>query len=177
MGFVIGAAVAAVVTYAIVKRRRYRRFWRHGGFHHHHFGHPFGHHDDGEGPLFARGYRKRGRFLFGLFRRLDVSPGQEKALIEMAERIREHMDETLPELRAARNEVAAALGSEVLDQSAIDAAFARSKELADKLARELREAIASVHGMLDPEQRRLLAAWIADGSFGARFHRPHAHGC
>jgi hypothetical protein len=174
MGFFWGAVTVAVIGYAVMKRRRYRRFWRYGGVHHRY---DRDHHDDGFGPSFARGYRKRGRFLFGLFRRLDVSPGQEKALIEMAERIRGHMDETLPELRAARKEVAAALGSDVLDQSVVDAAFARSAELAEKLSRELREAISSVHGLLDGEQRRLLAAWLADGSFGARFHRPYAHAC
>jgi Spy/CpxP family protein refolding chaperone len=171
MGFFWGAVTVAVIAYAVTKRRRYRRFWQYGGFHHH------PRYDDDFGPHFARGYRKRGRFLFGLFRRLDVSPGQEKALIEMAERIREHMDDTLPELRAARKEVAAALGSEVLDQSAVDAAFARSAELAEKLSRELREAIGSVHQLLDAEQRRVLAAWIADGSFGTRFGRSHAYGC
>jgi Spy/CpxP family protein refolding chaperone len=171
MGFFWGAATVAAIAYVVARKRRYRHFFQHG-FHHHH-------REDHEdyGSYFARGYKRRGRFLFGLFRRLDVSPGQEKALIEMAERIRGHMDETLPELRAARKAVAAALGSDVLDQSAIDAAFARSFELAEKLSRELREAIASAHGLLDAEQRRVLAAWLADGSFGARFRRPYAHGC
>lgn len=172
MGFVFGAVVAAAVTYIIVKRRRYRRFWRHGGFHHDGF-EGF----EGRRGHHGRGYRRRGRFMFGLFRRLDVSPGQEKALIDMVERVRERMDEALPELRNARKEVAAALGSEVLDRSALDAAFARSGELAEKLSRELREAISSAHELLDPEQRRLLAAWLADGSFGARFHRPYGYGC
>jgi Spy/CpxP family protein refolding chaperone len=175
MGFVFGAVVAAAVTYAIVKRRRYHRFWRHGGFYHH----PFGPWDgfDGYGSHHGRSQRRRGRFLFGLFRRLDVSPGQEKALIDMVERVRERMDEALPELQSARKDVAAALDSEVLDRSAIDAAFARSAELAEKLSRELREALSSAHELLDPEQRRLLAQWLADGSFGARFRRPYGYGC
>lgn len=176
MGFVFGAVAAAAVAYVIVRKRRYR-FWRFGGFHRHHYDrHDFDPHDY-ERPSFARGYRRRGRFMFGLFRRLDASPGQEKALIELVERLRERMDEALPELRAARKEVAAALGSEVLDTSVLDAAFQRSAELADKLGRELREAIQRAHELLDPEQRRLLAAWLADGSFGARFRYPYAHGC
>jgi hypothetical protein len=173
MGFVLGAVIAAAVTYAVVKRRRYHRFGGCGGFHHHYFGH----HDGYEGydrPPSARGFRRRSRFMFGLFRRLDVSPGQEKALIEMVERMRERVDETLPELNDARKQVAAALDSEVLDQPALDAAFARSSELAEKLARELREAIARAHGLLDPEQRRMLAHSLASGWFG-RFRRPFAH--
>jgi Spy/CpxP family protein refolding chaperone len=174
MGFVFGAVVAAAVTYAIVKRRHYRRFWGHG-YPHHYFGHHEGFEDYGWQR--GRGRRRRGRFMFGLLRRLDVSPGQEKALIDMVERLRERMVEALPELQSARKNVAAALGSEVLDRSAIDAAFARSAELAEKLSRELREAITSAHELLDPEQRRLLAEWVADGSFGARFRRPYGYGC
>lgn len=173
MGFFWGAATVALIMFVVAKRRRHYRFWHHEGFHHHHR-HHFG---DEFGPRAGRSSRRRGRFLFGLFRRLDVSPGQEKALIDMAERIREHMDDTLPELRAARKEVAAALGSDVLDQGAVDAAFARSAELAEKLSRELRESVARVHELLDPEQRRVLASWLADGSFGSRFSRSYSYGC
>ena len=176
MGFVLGAVVAAAITYVVVKKRHYRRFGGCGGFGHHSFGHHYGHHRY-DGPPFGRhSSRRRGRFMFGLFRRLDASPGQEKALIEMVERIRERVDEALPELNEARKQVAAALDSEVLDQPALDAAFARSSELAEKLARELRETIASAHGLLDPEQRRMVAEWLAGGWFGARFRRPWAHG-
>lgn len=176
MGFVLGAVVAAAVTYAVVKRRHYRRFRHYGGFHYPSFGSHEAH-DGYERPSFTRAHRRRGRTLFGLFRRLDVSPGQEKALSEMVERIRERLDDALPELRDARKQVAAALDAEVLDQPALDAAFARSGELAEKLSRELRDAIASAHGLLDPEQRRILAAWLAEGWFGSRFRRPIAHGC
>ncbi len=176
MGFVLGAVIAAAVTYVVVKKRHYRRFGGCGGFHRHHWGSHDGYdgHDSYDRPPSARGFRQRGRFLWGMFRRLDVSPGQEKALIEMVERMRERVDEALPELNEARKQVAAALDGEVLDQPALDAAFARSSELAEKLARELREMIASAHGLLDPEQRRLLAKWLADGWFG-RFRRPFAH--
>jgi len=172
MGFVLGAVIAAAITYAVVKKRHYRRFGHCGGFHRNHWDGYVGY----DRPPSARGFRRRGRFMFGLFRRLDVSPGQEKALIEMVERIREQVDEALPELNDARKQVAAALDSEVLDQPALDAAFARSGELAEKLARELRESIASAHGLLDPEQRRMVAQWLASGWFGGRFRRPWAHG-
>ena len=175
MGFVLGAVVAAAITYVVVKKRHYRRFGGCGGFHHDRWGR-HGDYDHYDRPFGRGGFRQRGRFMFGLFRRLDVSPGQEKALIEMVERIRERVDEALPELNDARKQVAAALDSEVLDQPALDAAFARSSELAEKLARELREMIASAHGLLDPEQRRMVAEWLAAGWFGARFRRPWAHG-
>jgi len=173
MGFIWGAVAAVAVTFVVMRRRRYRRFFRYAGFHHHHHRHD----QDDYGVLFARGYRRRGRFLFGLFRKLDASPGQEKALIDLAERLREHMDQALPELRAARKEVAAAVGSELFDAGTLDAVFQQSAQLAEKLGHELREALHRVHELLDPEQRRLLAEWIADGSFGARFHRPYAHAC
>ena len=108
---------------------------------------------------------------------LDASPGQEKALTDLAERLRTQLDETLPELRAARKELAGALGSDVLDGAALDAAFQRSTALAEKLGKELRAALSSVHELLDPEQRRHARGVDRGRLLRARFRGPFAHGC
>jgi hypothetical protein len=177
LGLFIGT-LCLFALLATLRRRRYAYFMGYGP-------HPFwGHgpracgrsrsYHDLERDWGFRGRRERGRrvFMYDMFRRLDTTPGQEKEIVRLVEGARQRVGETLHELAGARHELAAALGSEVLDGAALDAAFRRGGELFANLGGELQRALSGIHEALDPEQRRQLAELIADGSFGARFSRP-----
>jgi hypothetical protein len=121
---------------------------------------------------FAR-RRGRGRLLFGLFRRLDASPGQEKAISKLVEQISAKLGDARGEFMATRRDLAAALEAEVLDGAALDAVFLRNTELFVKLSRELQTALVGVHEALDGDQRKLLAELLAYGFSGRPGYSTH----
>jgi uncharacterized membrane protein len=77
------------------------------------------------------------------------------------------------ELAAARKELAQALGGDVLDQNALNAALARVEGLFGKARVELNQALTDVHSALDGRQRKALAELIADGFPNAAFGHGH----
>jgi Spy/CpxP family protein refolding chaperone len=175
VGLIFGT-LCLIALVATVRRRRYARFfyghapfW--GGPWHDGFGHGYGR------GSFRRARGRRGLF-YGLFQRLDTTPGQEKAIVDLVDGVRERLSEAAAELGATRRELAAALGGELLDPAALDAAFQRANALFARLSKDAQAALAGIHEALDPEQRRQLAELLADGSFGPRFHGPHrAYAC
>jgi Spy/CpxP family protein refolding chaperone len=181
LGLIFGT-LCLIALIATLRRRRYARFmdygvgpfwggapfrdgWGDG------FGFGFGH---GPGRFRPRGRR---RLLYGLFRRLDTTPGQEKAIVDLMNGVRERLSEARAELVAARRELAAALGGEVLDPAALEVAFRRGNEQFARLSREVQAALAGVHEALDPEQRQQLAELLADGSLNPRLYGAHAYAC
>jgi uncharacterized membrane protein len=68
----------------------------------------------------------------------------------------------------ARKELAAAVGRDVIDGAALDAAVARHKAVLEKLGPELTQTLISVHEVLDGAQRKQLAELIAEGHRGLR---------
>jgi Spy/CpxP family protein refolding chaperone len=177
LGLILGT-LCLIALIATLRRRRYARFMYYGvgPF----WGAPFrdGWDDGfGHGSRHFRRPRGRRRLLYGLFRRLDTTPGQEKAIVDLMNGVREHLSEARAELVAARRELAAALGGEVLDAAALEAAFRRGNEQFTRLSRDLQTALAGVHEALDPEQRRQLAELLADGSLNPRLYGAHAYAC
>lgn len=134
----------------------------------------------GYGPIFHRfdPYRPRGRarYLYGLFRRLDTTPGQEKAIVGVMNGLFDRLGASRGELVAARKDLAAALAGDELDVAAFDEVFLRGNEWFAKLSHELQSALIQVHETLAPEQRKQLAELLADGSFDLHFHR-HVRAC
>jgi hypothetical protein len=124
---------------------------------------------DDEPRSFRR--RGRGRLLSGLFRRLDTTPGQEKALRELVDGLGGSLGDARSELMASRRDLAAAFSGEAIDQGALDRAFQRNTELLTKLSAELKAALASAHQALDSEQRKYLAELISQGPFRGPFGR------
>jgi hypothetical protein len=164
---------------ATLRRRRFARFafaqgfhgYGHGPFgwrghgHGHGYGYDHGHGHGGYGMRGSgRGHRAR-RFLFEL---LDTTPGQEKVITQAADNVLAGMDGAGDELQAARKDLAAAIGGDVLDEAALRAAFDRGLAVAQKLATELTQVLPAVHGALDGEQRKRLAEAIAEGRRGLR---------
>jgi hypothetical protein len=126
-------------------------------------GYGHGHHGyGGHGP--GRGRRAR-RFVFEV---LDTTPGQEKVIMQAADNVLDAMDGAGDELLAARKDLAAAIGGDVLDEAALRAAFDRALAVAQKAATELTQVLPAVHGALDGQQRKRLAELIVEGRRGLR---------
>ncbi|MBX3251406.1 MAG: periplasmic heavy metal sensor [Myxococcales bacterium] len=161
-GFVVGfACLIGFVT--VLRRGRRARFsgpWggchRARGHHHHH------HHRGG------RGWRGRGphAWLYGLFERLDTSPGQEKV-------IRHALDDVLNEawglrgdLRALGDAARSSVAAPSFDESALDAVFAEQDEKLARLRVSAKDALRQIHEALDEEQRAELARLLGGRSLG-----------
>jgi uncharacterized membrane protein len=104
--------------------------------------------------------------LYGLFHRLDTSPGQEKAIRAAVEELRDSVSAFAPELRASRTEVANALRGDVFDAGALEGALDGHMAEARSLGSAVTTALAKIHEALDPDQRRRLARLVESGPHG-----------
>jgi Spy/CpxP family protein refolding chaperone len=180
LGLFVGT-VCLIALMATLRARRYAHFMPAGGWYGHGCGarhYRFGHRSPVAGYWLHEAHgTRRGRFLFDLFRRLDATPGQEKAILKVAEEFRARLHASQRELDVARRDLAVALGGDELDNDAFDAAFLRNTELFVRFSREVQEALVSVHQTLDPAQRRVLSELVADGSFGPCLYGAHPYSC
>jgi uncharacterized membrane protein len=101
--------------------------------------------------------------LYGLFHRLDTSPGQEKAIRAAVEELRDTVSGFSPELRASRTELANAMRGEVFDARALEGALDGHMVELRSLGSAVTTTLAKVHEALDPDQRRRLARMIESG--------------
>jgi uncharacterized membrane protein len=99
---------------------------------------------------------------------LDTTPGQEKVIAQAADNVLDAMDGAGDELQAARKDLAAAIGGDVLDEAALRAALDRALAVAQKATTELTQVLPAVHAALDGQQRKRLAELIAEGRRGLR---------
>lgn len=180
-GLFIGT-LCLIALIATLRARRYARFMpaMGGAYYDCGYGRGYGHYlarRTFERSYWSHDAPRRGRFLFDLFRRLDATPGQEKAILKVAEEIQARVNESRRELETARRDLAAALGGDELDSTAFDAAFLRNTELFVRLSREVQSALINVQQTLDPAQRKVLAELIADGSFGPCLYGAHPYSC
>jgi Spy/CpxP family protein refolding chaperone len=148
-GFFVGT-LCAIGFVAVLRRRSWGGYGRWG----HHHRHGWGHHGPGRWGGFG---------LYGLFHRLDTSPGQEKAIRAAVEELRESLSAFTPELRASRSEVANALRGEVFDARALEGALDGHMVELRSLGSAVATTMAKVHEALDPDQRRRLARMIESG--------------
>lgn len=159
-----------IALIATLRRRRFAHYafahrygYGHGPFGWHGHGHGYGH---GYGGRYAPGRGHRARRL--LFEVLDTTPGQEKVIAQAADNVLDAMDGAGDELQAARKELAAAIGGDVLDEAALRAALDRALGVAQKATTELTQVLPAVHAALDGQQRKRLAELIAEGRRGLR---------
>ena len=173
-GFIIGT----LCLIGLFWTWRAARYGYGGPFSYHRYAHGYGHgfgygrYGGGCSPRGGRRDRRR-RAVRWLFDELDTTPGQEKAILRTLEVWQEHMVDQRGELSEARRELAQALGGDVLDQSALDAAWKRVNTVAERARAELSSALQEVHAALDGRQRKLLAETIADFR-GSRFGYRHS---
>lgn len=187
MHLAIGLGVIGLI---LARRHRHRRHFFHGfrGSHGCHGGsHAYGFGPDGapgeEGHEYERGGWRSRRWGFGrgrarrfmlhrLFRELDASPAQERAILAELEALETRVRAAGELLREGRPELAAALGSPQLDEEALKAVTSRL----DGASAEVRDAgvgaLRAVHALLDDKQRRRLAElldrrswWRGDGMY------------
>jgi Heavy-metal resistance len=125
------------------------------------WGGPFGGHYGGYGRRHHAPFRRRGRVLDPLFRELDASPGQERVMAELAEKLRGAFSGAHGAAGDLRRELAALFDAPTLDEARLADVIARGHTLVHGLGDELRTALATLHGSLDPEQRRVLAQLLA----------------
>lgn len=115
-------------------------------------GGPWGHRGRGGRRHLARRFMLR-----RLFRELDASPAQERAIIAELEQLEARVHTAGELLREGKAELAQAMGSPELDEEALKAVTSRM----DTAAADLREAgvgaLRAVHALLDDGQRRRLA--------------------
>ena len=169
LGIIFGT-LCLVALVSTVRRRHDGHFaygpaW-HEGFH--------DAHEFASVPRLHRRWRGRRNWLRALFTRLDTTPGQEKAVVALLEAARERARASRGVLRDARREVAALLGSDVLDREALEAAMVRPGQVADELQQEVVTLLAAVHELLDDRQRRVLGELLAHGSL---LREPYLGGC
>lgn len=175
IGFVIGT-ICLVMLVSTVRRRHAYHAFAHGGW-----GDPFGtgHGPRGRYPGFpppwAFGGGVRG-MLRGLFHRLETTPGQEKAIVEEANRLRDAVRDGTKELRESRDDVARAIGGDVFDEAALAAAYAKHDAAMARVREAGSAALARLHEVLDAEQRKTLAETVGHGFFARRWGGPYRGG-
>ncbi|MEY4509119.1 MAG: hypothetical protein RLZZ450_1241 [Pseudomonadota bacterium] len=182
VGLIVGAVCAAGL-FAALRRRHYYRYGF-GGWGRHDLRASERWGDDYErgfsrfrdGPC-GGGFRRHGRrggprrLLRGLFARLDTTPGQEKAIANSLYEAGERMRELRGGLRLNKRELAALIGSDVLDVTALEALLAQYQTAFDRVRSEVVTTVSTIHEALDTEQRRELSELLADGSLSSVFRR------
>jgi Heavy-metal resistance len=166
-GFMIGALVVTGL-FAFKRHRRrmlggmfYGPQFACGGMGTGPWGGPFGRHYGGHGGFYRAPFRRRGRVLDPLFRELDASPGQERVMAELAEKLRGAFSGAHGAASDLRRELAALFDAPALDEARLADVITRGQTLVHGLGDELRTALTTLHGSLDPEQRRVLAQLLA----------------
>jgi Spy/CpxP family protein refolding chaperone len=188
LGLIVGTLCLGGVFVAL-RRRHYYRYGFGGGWGGGRFGRGGGWREDwgddyerGFSPLRGGacgggGFRRQRRhggprhLLRALFARLDTTPGQEKAIANSLYETGERLRELRGGLRGTKRELAALIGSDVLDVAALEALLGQHQTTFDRARGELVKTIATIHEVLDTEQRRELSELLADGSLGSVFGR------
>jgi hypothetical protein len=148
IGIVVGTAVA-IGLFSMARRAR-RRMYGYG------YGHGYaggcGGHAGGRGRGFGRG-----RWLTRwLFERLDTTPGQEKVIMSALEELRENRAALREELEQTRGDIARVVRGGLVDDSALEEAFARHDRLLARLRVSFVEAARKATEALDEGQRKAL---------------------
>lgn len=166
LGFLIGTA-------CLIGLVKVARAGRCGGGHHGHGGHGChrgggGHGWHGGGRGWGGGWGARGGsfWLRGLFERLDTSPGQEKVIKQSVEDLFDATRGMRSELEQSRRDLASALRSGVIDETAMGELFARHDEKLREVRKTIVGSLASVNDALDEEQRKRLADLLERGLGG-----------
>ena len=127
--------------------RAHRHCHRHGAYGHG----PFG---DGD---FGRPRRRARWMLHALFRKLDATPAQERAIVAETDKLSERVHAAKASIHDARGDLAAALRGPVLDDAALGAVLGRIDAALGEVRAAMIDALRGVHGLLDDRQRGQVA--------------------
>lgn len=103
------------------------------------------------------------RFFHRVLERLDTTPGQEKAIRNALQRLKQQAWDLRDEVKQTRADIAAALRAPELDKALLDRVFVKHDEALEKLRASTMLAAEQVHDTLDEQQRRKLADLIESG--------------
>jgi Spy/CpxP family protein refolding chaperone len=153
IGIVVGAAVAVgLFSMARRARRRMYGYAMHGGC----GGHGGGH-----------GYGRRRRLMRWLFEKLDTTPGQEKVIMGALEELRENRAALREELDQTRGDIARVVRGGLVDDTALEEAFARHDRLLARLRVSFVEAARKATESLDERQRKALGDLLEGRRFAS----------
>lgn len=107
-----------------------------------------------------------------LFERLDTTPGQEKVILEAAERLEQNGRAAREAFFGGRSEFARAMQGEHFDTAAVNAAFEKQQASVDEFKKAVLESMQQIHEALTPEQRRVAGELL---QYGPRML--HGGGC
>ncbi|HET9449844.1 MAG TPA: hypothetical protein VFO83_03135 [Aggregicoccus sp.] len=116
------------------------------------------------------GGRPGWRARHALLARLDTTPEQEQVLARARAQLQPLLSRLRAELPLTREAAARSVEAEHFDAEGLQQHFARHAALLEELQRTALDALARVHGSLEPRQRRELAALLA-GPCRPRFAR------
>ena len=104
-----------------------------------------------------------------LFRKLDTTPAQERAIRDLFHSTRDRLQQIHSEGRTVRREIGDILRGEQFDPARFSAAEAQVDEKFRDARAVIRESLGQMHEILDARQRATLADWITSG--------PHCYRC
>jgi Spy/CpxP family protein refolding chaperone len=153
IGVIVGT-LGAIGLFSMARRR-----FRGGCGYHGHYGH-YRHHGR-TGRFGSRG----GWPLRWLFERLETTPGQEKAIVQALEELRENRAALHEEIEQSRGDLARAVRAGLIDDATLEESFARHDRLLARLRVSFVEATKKAAEALDENQRKVLADLLEGGSW------------
>jgi Spy/CpxP family protein refolding chaperone len=104
------------------------------------------------------GHRGRRRWMMhALFRRIDASPAQERAIVAEFDKLHDRVHAAKAGMHDARGDLAAAVRGPVLDDAALGAVLGRVDATVGEVRSAVIDALRAVHGLLDDRQRGQIA--------------------
>lgn len=120
----------------------------------------------GEG-LHGHGGRRRW-MMRALFRRIDATPAQERAIVAELEKLEDRVHAAKAGVHEARGDLAAAVRGTVLDDAALGAVLGRVDAAVGEVRSAVIDALRAVHGLLDDRQRGQIADLVERRGWGRR---------
>ena len=161
MGIVFGTLCLLGLVFLLAGGRRHRRW--HGHHHHHrHHGRCGGrrrwerHDDERYWDEPERG-STGDRFVRMARRGLDLREEQTEYVDQALRDARKSVDRFAADLRETRDDLAAAVTGELVDDARLAAVFESHDDAIRQVRKDVVEAVKKVHAALDPEQRTRLA--------------------
>jgi Spy/CpxP family protein refolding chaperone len=150
-GFIIGT----VCLIGLVKVLRRGHGW-HGHWHH-----------DSYASRHGRGGGRRRWFMRSVFERLDTTPGQEKAIVQALDELRENKTLVREEAEHTRADLARVIAGGFVDDASLEETFARHDRLLAQLRVSFVEALKKTTEALDERQRKQVGDLLErSGRFG-----------
>lgn len=122
------------------------------------------------------GFRRHGGFrrwgFYSVFERLETTPAQEKAILNVVDSLRDKARRFVSDVRGARKDVASALRGDTFDEHAFAAIFDGHIGAVEALRDEFAKSAAVIHDTLTDTQRRRLAEIVESGP---RFGHGYGH--